>query len=63
MTVWYWCSLPYATFGVGFRDGVVAETAGINRWMLGKDAVTVERWLTKKHARIVVLGDLSRRLT
>lgn len=34
---WVWVSLPYATFGLGIRQGVVVEAAPIaRRYALGK---------------------------
>jgi hypothetical protein len=34
--IWVRVSLPYATFGVGFEDGVCVEAPPIARWALGK---------------------------
>lgn len=54
---WYWCSLPYATFGTGVADdGTVVATAAINAWMRGKDWLACRRWLERRRARIEYLG-------
>lgn len=46
-----WVSLPYATAGVIFVNGRVAETAPIFSWMVGKSQAEVLKWLDRKHAR------------
>lgn len=48
----YWISLPYATFGVGARDGVVVETAPIAKWARGKALAAVLAYYRKKGACI-----------
>lgn len=34
--IWYWIHLPYATFGIAVRDGLVVRAAPIAAWSLGK---------------------------
>lgn len=52
---WYWVSLPYATYGLRIRGGIVVEAPPIARWMKGRDKQEVMSWLEKKGARVVKL--------
>ncbi len=51
---WFWISLPYATFGVAIRSGVVVDAAPIARWALGKPARALS-FYRRKGAEIVEL--------
>jgi hypothetical protein len=51
MMVWYWISLPYATFGVAIANGIVTRAAPIAAWSLGKPA-KVLRYYRRAGARI-----------
>lgn len=48
---WIWVSLPYATFGIKVRGGIVIDTAPIARWMIDKDTQTIRDWIAKKGGR------------
>lgn len=55
MTRWIWVSLSHATFGIGIRDGVVADAAPIARWAVGKDERQVADYYRRKGAQFVPL--------
>ena len=48
----FWISLPYATFGVGIRDGMVVWAAPIAKWAIGKPARAIA-FYRRKGAEIV----------
>lgn len=50
MTRWVWVSLPYATFGIAVRDGVVVDAAPIARWAIGKSERRVADYYRRKGA-------------
>lgn len=52
---WYWVSLPYATFLVGYGrlDLIVKETAPIAKWAVGKNVIDVLKYYNGKGATIV----------
>lgn len=55
---WIYVSLPYATFAVQERDGVIVDAAPIARWAIGKTSKFVAdywRWKTKGRARFEVI--------
>lgn len=54
---YFYVSLPYATFGVGIRDGVVTSAAPIAAWALGKPAKALS-FYRKKGAEIVEITQL-----
>lgn len=49
--VWVWVSLPWATFGLGVRGGVVVEAAPIARWCVGKPEQQVAAYWRGRGAR------------
>lgn len=57
MTRWIWVSLPYATFAVVVRDGVVVDAAPIARWAIGKPEEKVATFYRRKGATFVPLDD------
>lgn len=38
---WFRISLPYATFGVAIKDGIVVRAAPIAAWSIGKPAAVL----------------------
>ena len=55
MAPWIWVSLPYATYSLAVRDGLVVDAPPIARWMVGKSEVYVASWLQWKGARCIPL--------
>jgi len=45
-----WVSLPYATFGIITREGMVTGAAPIARWTIGKDERYVADYYRRKGA-------------
>lgn len=41
MEEWYYVQLPYATFGIAVRKGVVIKAAPIAAWSIGKTLLRV----------------------
>lgn len=50
-------SLPYATFGLIVRDGVVVDAPPIARWTIGKPEVTVVAYYRRKGAAVAQLEE------
>lgn len=50
-------SLPYATFGVVCRGGVVVEAAPIARWMVGRTEQDCARWVRRKQGTAAVVSE------
>ena len=44
--------LPYAVFGVVARGNLVAETAPIGKWMLGKPLNAIRAWVIGKRGTL-----------
>ena len=44
----YWVKLPYATFGVVVRMGMVVSSAPIAKWAVGKNYQVFAQWVVKK---------------
>ena len=55
---WIWVSLPYATYGIAVKGGVVVDAAPIARWMVGKSETYVADWLRRKGAVCIPLDSL-----
>ena len=53
---WYWFSLPYATYGVAARNGVVCNAAPIARWMIGKELSFVMNWCRARGSLVEKAG-------
>lgn len=53
---WVWVSLPYATFLLAVKDGVVVEAAPIARKSVGCPEVKVAEYYRRQGARFAVLG-------
>jgi hypothetical protein len=47
---WVWVSLPWATFGLAVRDGVVVDAAPIARWTIGKPELDVAAYWRRRGA-------------
>jgi hypothetical protein len=52
---WIWISLPYATFLIATRGGVVVDAAPIARWALGKPEQKVADFYRRKGAQFATL--------
>lgn len=50
-----WVNLPYATFGIEVRGGVVIDAAPIAHWMIGKQTSFIREWVARKGGRWEVL--------
>jgi len=50
VTRWIWVSLPYATFALAARDGLVVDAAPIARWSIGKPEQQVADYYRRKGA-------------
>jgi len=56
--IWYWVSLPYATFGIAIDNlnFKVIKTAPIGKWMIGKDISYIRNWVKSKQGMYVRLS-------
>lgn len=55
MTRWIRIHLPYATFGIAVRDGVVVDAPPIARWAIGRDERGVAAYYRRRKAEIQAL--------
>ena len=53
--MFYRIELPYAVFGIETKNEIVAYTAPIAKWMIGKNIKYVKQWITKKNGIIQLI--------
>jgi len=47
--------LPYATFGIEVENDIVTEAPPIDKWLVGKNIVTIMSWIATKYGDITPL--------
>jgi hypothetical protein len=57
VTRWIHVSLPWATFGLAVRGGIVVDAAPIARWAVGKDERKAAAWFLRRGAVCTPLRD------
>ncbi|MFI7468174.1 hypothetical protein [Nonomuraea sp. NPDC049646] len=55
LTSWVWVSLPWATFAIVTRGGLVVDAAPIARWTVGKPERQVADHFRRKGAQFARL--------
>jgi hypothetical protein len=57
--MWIWVDLPdrppYPCFGIKVTAEKVVDAAPIARWMIGKDVVSIKRWIERSGGRYICL--------
>ena len=53
--IWYWISLPYATFAIISDNGIVVDTAPIAKWARKLKIDYVLSYYNRRGAKIVKL--------
>jgi hypothetical protein len=53
--MWYWISLPYATFAIECEKGLVKKTAPIASWSTGKGEQFVVEYYKRKGAKVIAI--------
>lgn len=54
---WIWVSLPFATFALVVRDGLVVDAAPIARWSIGRRELDVADYYRRRGAIFQPLPD------
>lgn len=54
--MWWYVTLPYATFALEIKNGYVWQTPPIARWMLKRPTDFIGRWIKWKGGQYKVFG-------
>ena len=55
MREYYRINIPYSSFVITVRDGMVVEVDPTARWMAGKELKKVIEWVRCKHGTVAVI--------
>lgn len=59
--MWWYVSLPYATYALEIKKGMIVKTPPIARWMLRRETDFIERWILWKGGQITKFREVKKR--